>query len=352
MPKKKKIKKKIIKKINSPIAGESKRLWRFGGGSKRNILAQFLIVIILATGFTLARWTFFSSPIAEKTPFNVPAGASISKVAAELREQNLINSGILFKVSVQLWGGRIQSGLYDLKPGQSVWTTARNFAKGRIALTMITIPEGLTVKQIYEIVGNHPELTGQIRTLYNDGELFPETYGFAKGADRNLVLNAMADKMSATRAKYENSLPEPIQNWTELLSLAAIIQKETRVLSEMPRVAGVYVNRLKKGMKLQADPTVVYAITGGWGHMQGRGITRKHLETDSLYNTYKYKGLPPTPIANPGIHAIMAALNPEQHDYFYFVADGSGGHIFAETYEEHQVNHANWREIRREMNNK
>ncbi|MDR0449225.1 MAG: endolytic transglycosylase MltG [Rickettsiales bacterium] len=344
-------KKKKSKKINSPHAGESKNRKRFfGGGTKRNFLAQLLIIVILATGASLFNASFIHSPIVERTEFMVAPGASISKVSNDLRAQNLIGSEFLFKVSVQFWGGRVQSGLYEMKPGQSVWRVARDLSRGRIAMTMITIPEGLTAKQIYEIVGKHPGLAGEVRILYKDGELFPDTYGVAKGADRNKVLVAMADKMARVREKYENQLPENIKDWNELLSLAAIIQKETSKPAEMPRVSGVYSNRLKTGMKLQADPTVVYAITDGWGHMQGRAIYRKHLEIDSPFNTYKYKGLPPTPIANPGMQAIQAALNPEQHGYFYFVADGTGGHIFAETYEEHQVNHANWREIRKGLN--
>ncbi|MCL2629563.1 MAG: endolytic transglycosylase MltG [Alphaproteobacteria bacterium] len=336
-----------------PVAQSSSRKARRRTFSfkKRNFAAHILIAIIALIGLFFSYKLWIQSPIAEPTEINVPGGASIIQTGRILQEQNLINNQHLFRASVHLWGGRIHTGLYDIRPGQSVWTIARNMTRGRVAMIAITIPEGLTVKQIYEIIGHHPHLTGQVRILFKNGELFPETYHFPKGADRNAVLTAMANKMETIRKRFEDKpFPHPIQNWNELLSLAAIIQKETPKKHEMPQVSGVFVNRLRRGMLLQADPTVVYAITDGFGHMQGRGITRRHLQIDSPYNTYRYRGLPPTPIANPGLAAIQAAFEPEQHNLYYFVADGTGGHIFAETYEQHRENHAQWRIIRARIN--
>jgi UPF0755 protein len=139
----------------------------------------------------------------------------------------------------------------------------------------------------------------------------------------------------------------PFDTWDEAVVLASIVEKETSIIGEMRRIAGVFVNRLNRGMKLQSDPTVIYAITDGLGHMQGKRLYRKHLRVDSPYNTYLNNGLPPAPIANPGRYAIEAVLHPEKHDYLYFVADGTGGHVFAKSYAQHRANVAEWRKIRR-----
>jgi UPF0755 protein len=152
--------------------------------------------------------------------------------------------------------------------------------------------------------------------------------------------------------KAGKAIPAPLKSWNEVLTLASIVQKETPKAAEMPIVASVYLNRLKKKMKLQADPTVVYAITNGLGDMRGRALFQGHLRTRDPYNTYVNHGLPPAPIANVGRDAIMAVLNPADTNYLFFVADGQGGHKFARSYEEHKKNHANWREIKKALNSK
>ena len=144
-------------------------------------------------------------------------------------------------------------------------------------------------------------------------------------------------------------LPKPLKDWKDVIVLASIVQKETPQIREMPIVASVYLNRLNQGMRLQADPTVVYALTDKLGDMQGAPLLRAHLKIDSPYNTYKNKGLPPAPIANVGEHAIGAVLKPADTNYLFFVADGKGGHNFSKTYEEHQKNHARWREIKNKL---
>jgi UPF0755 protein len=152
--------------------------------------------------------------------------------------------------------------------------------------------------------------------------------------------------------KTNRRLPRPLKNWNEVITLASIVQKETPRAREMPIVASVYFNRLNRGMRLQADPTVVYALTDGLGDMQGQPLLRGHLKTDSPYNTYTNKGLPPAPIANVGQAAIRAVLKPANTNYLFFVADGRGGHKFSKDYETHQKNHADWREIKKSMNKK
>ena len=144
-------------------------------------------------------------------------------------------------------------------------------------------------------------------------------------------------------------LPKPLKNWNDVITLASIVQKETPQAREMPIVASVYLNRLNQGMRLQADPTVVYALTDGLGDMQGAALLRGHLQIDSPYNTYKNRGLPPAPIANVGQAAIRAVLKPADTNYLFFVADGRGGHKFSKDYETHMKNHANWRKIKNKL---
>ena len=182
-----------------------------------------------------------------------------------------------------------------------------------------------------------------------DGDLFPDTYRVARGTSRLAVLDLMRKKMIALENemdRYIRRLPKPLKSWEQVIILASIVQKETPRESEMPMVASVYINRLNQGMRLQADPTVVYAITKGLGDMQGAPLLRTHLQVDSPYNTYKNKGLPPAPIANVGRSAVSAVLKPADTKYLYFVADGQGGHKFARDYETHQKNHAQWRKIK------
>jgi UPF0755 protein len=317
----------------------------------RGIVVQTVIGFGILIAIALFTALFYASPIASTETFTVKPGASVSVVARDLSARNMVVSAPLLKTTIALFGGKIQQGTYEFKPGRSIWGIARDLSRGRIALAKITIPEGMTVKQIYEMIDCNSDLSGEIRIVFRDGELFPDTYHFAKGYEKNKLLQDMAAKMTALSQKY-TKFPEPIENWKQLISLAAIVQKETSKVSEMPIVAGVYLNRLRIGMKLQADPTVVYAITDGYGSMRGRRLYYKHLTNKSFYNTYKYKGLTPAPIANPGLDAIMAALSPKKTDYLYFVADGTGGHIFCETLECHQENVAKWRIIKKEILNK
>ena len=184
-----------------------------------------------------------------------------------------------------------------------------------------------------------------------DGQIFPDTYRVARGTKRLAVLDLARKKMVALEQEMKGKkLPRPLKNWKQVVTLASIVQKETPRVSEMSTVASVYLNRLNKGMRLQADPTVVYALTNGLGDMQGKPLLRGHLKTESPYNTYMNKGLPPGPIANVGRDAVEAVLNPKKTNYLFFVADGQGGHRFSVDYAQHQKNHADWREIKKMKN--
>lgn len=332
-----------------------------------------IIAIFIALGILFGFYVFkIQSPVEQMVGFRVEKGASVSSVAAGMKEKNIIYSENVFKASVLLLGGRVQSGEYDVPARASTWQVAKILTRGDVAATLVVIPEGLTVKQIKQLLLDNAALTGNVDCdasqhltdasdapdrvdvcHLKDGDLFPDTYRVAKGTSRLDVLALSKKKMDSIRIGWENSgksMPHPLKSWNEVITLASIVQKETPKASEMPIVASVYLNRLRKTMKLQADPTVVYAITNGLGDMGGKGLFRGHLKTKSPYNTYIKYGLPPAPIANVGRDAIAAVLTPADTNYLFFVADGQGGHRFARSYEEHQKNHANWREIRKLKN--
>ena len=321
-----------------------------------------VVALVAAVAFVLMFWQFgIRSTVIAPRKFIINRGASVGAVARELQRHNMVVSPMTFKMAVRMNGGRVQSGEYDIPRGISSWGLARMFADGDVAATTVVIPEGLTVKQIKQLLLGASGLTGGVecgsdKSLpvcdLKDGDLFPDTYRVARGTSRLAVLELMRKKMVALEAemdRYIRRLPKPLKTWDDVIVLASIVQKETPRESEMPMVASVYINRLNKGMRLQADPTVVYAITNGLGDMQGAPLLKAHLGVDSPYNTYKNKGLPPAPIANVGRSAISAALKPADTKYLYFVADGQGGHKFARDYETHKKNHAAWRKIKNKI---
>jgi UPF0755 protein len=205
---------------------------------------------------------------------------------------------------------------------------------------------------------NMPGLTGDVECDdelpvcdLHDGDIFPDTYRIVRGTTRLALLETARKKMESVKQSFDGAkYPEPLQSWNDVMVLASIVQKETPRVREMPIVASVYINRLNMGMRLQADPTVVYALTDGLGDMRGEPLLSGHLKTESPYNTYTNKGLPPAPIANVGTDAISAVLKPARTKFLFFVADGHGGHKFSKDYEEHQKYHNNWREIKNKLN--
>ncbi len=320
-----------------------------------------LIAGVAVVAFALMFWQFgIRSTVKRPYTFIINRGASVGAVARSLHQHNLVISPMAFKMAVRMNGGRVQSGEYDIVPGISSWGLARMFANGDVATTTVTIPEGLTVKQVKQLLLNASNLTGGVECAVDkqepvcdlhDGDLFPDTYRVARGTSRLAVLELMRKKMVALEEemdRYIRRLPKPLKTWHDVVTLASIVQKETPRETEMPMVASVYINRLNKGMRLQADPTVVYAITNGLGDMHGAPLLRAHLQTDSPYNTYKKSGLPPAPIANVGRSAVISVLKPADTKYLYFVADGQGGHKFARDYETHKANHAAWRQIKKQ----
>jgi UPF0755 protein len=303
------------------------------------------------------------SPVSQTAAFTVSRGDSVTGVANRLYQNGLIDSVQTFKMVISAKGGKVQRGIYEIRRGASVWRVADMLANGKVAQTTIMIPEGLTVKQIKNRLLQEQGLTGDVDCVaednasvcsLKDGQLFPDTYTVARGTSRLAVLELARKKMQSVADKWikTNLWPKPLKNWNEVITLASIVQKETPLVREMPVVASVYLNRLNKKMRLQADPTVVYALTNKLGDMQGKPLLRSHLKIDNPYNTYKNAGLPPAPIANVGLAAIGAVLNPAETNYLFFVADGRGGHKFSVDYETHKKNHSDWRKIKNKNNKK
>lgn len=219
--------------------------------------------------------------------------------------------------------------------------------EGDTVVRKVTVPEGLTSTEIVALINEAEGLSGEIESVPPEGSLLPETFHFTYGDPRNALIERMqADMKRLLDGLWEGRAEDlPISTPEEAVILASIIEKETAVAGERPQVASVFVNRLNRGMPLQSDPTVVYALTDGEGPL-GRPLTRQDWKVDSPYNTYANSGLPPGPIANPGRESLEAALQPAETEFLYFVADGSGGHAFAKTLAEHNRNVAKWRRIR------
>lgn len=298
------------------------------------------------------------SPLRKSVTVVVTKGTSVTSITNYMVKNKIIKSSDLFYFSVRLNGGKIMAGEYDIPRGAGVWTIADMLTHGKVATTTITIPEGYTLKQIKKMLMNMPYLSGDVDCNSSapvcnlvEGDIFPDTYIIARGTSRLAVLDLARKKMVSIKDSMSGFVyPQPLTNWNEVLVLASIVQKETPKTKEMPVVASVYLNRLRKNMRLQADPTVVYALTDGFGDMQGTPLLRGHLKIDSPYNTYRNNGLPPKPISNVGRAAIRSVLKPAQTKYLFFVADGRGGHNFSKEYSEHQKKHGIWRGIKKEIN--
>lgn len=280
----------------------------------------------------------------------IEKGSSVNKIADALVEQGIIDNPLLFKVGARLARakGHLKAGEYLLPSTISTAEMIRILQMGKTHQRRVTIPEGLMAVEIVAMINETDGLSGEVTEIPAEGTLLPETYHFDRGMDRRMLITRMQQAMQATIKELWETRADnlPIKTPEEAIILASIVEKETGIAAERPRVAGVFINRLNKGMALQTDPTVIYAITLGKARLD-RPLYRKDLNIDSPYNTYVVTGLPPGPIANPGRASIAATLQPEEHDYFYFVADGTGGHAFGKTMDDHARNVSNWRKIQR-----
>lgn len=305
------------------------------------ICAVIGILILLQIYF----WCVQAGPLTQTAFIRVEKGTSLNLMADGLKREGIIAHPFVFKIIARFSGlsQKLRAGEYKFEPEISLWNVMQKIAKGDVFYRKITLAEGLTNAEIMRLLNDNPYLSGE--TVLNDvqGSILPETYTFPFGTERQKIIREAQADMQKTLDEAWNmrDLTLPIKNKQELLILASIIEKETGVPEERPLVASVFVNRLKKGMKLQTDPTVIFALTQGKSDL-GRTLKRKDLQVDSPYNTYKYYGLPPEPICNPGKDAIFAAAQPAKTDYLFFVATGDGGHNFSKSLSEHNKNVKSW----------
>ncbi|MBP7252634.1 MAG: endolytic transglycosylase MltG [Alphaproteobacteria bacterium] len=285
----------------------------------------------------------------EKKIVVIPAQLGLRGIGAALMEQGLVYHPLQFTLPAKLLeADNLKPGEYEFRPQMSVLDIIAQLRAGKTIVHKITIPEGLTNGDIARLLEAEPLLTEPVGTLPPEGALYPATYNFSYGDRRPQFIAQMSKLAQSTLQELwgKRAADLPLQTPQQAAVLASIVEKETGVADERARVAGVFYNRLRLGMRLQSDPTVIYALTLGKTPFK-RSLTSADLAFPSPYNTYAVTGLPPAPIANPGRAALQAVLQPEKHDFLYFVADGSGGHAFAKTLEEHNRYVAQWRKLKR-----
>jgi UPF0755 protein len=291
---------------------------------------------------------------ADKVLYIVP-GADLPEIIGELEREGVIDSPFALNVALLVEGKRskVKAGEYLFKQGASLRDVMDTLVSGKQILHPISIPEGLTTAQIVERLRDSDVLMGDIKDLPKEGSLLPDTYKVARGDSRVGLLKKMQDDqkkfVDQLWARRTGNLP--LHSPYELVTLASIVEKETGKADERPHVASVFLNRLTKHMRLQSDPTIVYGLVGGKGTL-GRGITDSEIKKPTPYNTYTIDGLPPGPIANPGRAALEAVANPSRTQDLYFVADGTGGHVFAETLDQHNRNVQRWRLMEKDAKDK
>jgi len=313
-----------------------------------------LILVVAALGLLVGAagvWLLWLSPGPKPGPHQVTVeeGSALASVARQLAEQGVIpGTADTYRVMARLLGSSdpIQAGEFEIPAGASGAEVLDILQHGRPVVRLLTIPEGMPSILVQEKLAAIPDLIGQT-PLPAEGSVLPDSYDWQKGETRAAVLKRMTDAMDRELGKLwvDRKGNCPVNSKEEAVVLASIVEKETGKPSERRMVAGVYCNRLRIGMKLDADPTVIYPITKG--KPLGRRIRRSELNAITGYNTYREPGLPDGPIANPGRDSIAAVLDPQQTKALYFVADGTGGHVFADTLEQHNANVAKWYAIRR-----
>ena len=313
---------------------------------RKGCLGLFLLVALIGgLGFGYPWLSAGTNP--KQQSVLIPKGASLGTAAAILAEKGVLNSASGFRWRARLLGGgAIKAGEFEFPKGASERQVLRILQGDEVVQRFVTIPEGWPSVMVYDRIMATNGLTGDIE-VPAEGSVLPDTYAFEKGATRQSIIDRMQAAMDKAYAAAEaQRSPRAFpKTRNDVIALASIIEKETSKDEERETVAGVYTNRLRIGMKLQADPTIIYPITKG--KPLGRRIRKSEIDAVNDYNTYSMAGLPKGPIANPGKASILAALNPAETDYLFFVADGTGGHVFARTNAEHQANVEKWFAIRR-----
>ncbi len=320
----------------------------------RVLVSLFVLAVLAAVIGTAVAFYGYSEftaqgPLTNKAVYVLKQGQKRTEVGAALQDAGIVSSATIFNAAAyvnRLRGGRLKPGEYEFPEGASIDDVLGIITSGKTIAYKITVPEGWTSEMALARLAENDVLQGDVATAPPEGSILPETYVFSRGETRQNLL----DKMQADQAKMLDTLwnaraPDSIlKSKEEAVTLASIVEKETGIPEERPLVASVFLNRLKQGIRLQSDPTIIYGLVGGKGKLD-RGLTRDDLASDTPFNTYKIPGLPPSPIANPGKASIEAVLNPPDTGYLYFVANGTGGHAFAKTLEEHNANVVKWRAI-------
>ncbi len=316
-----------------------------------NGLLTLLLIGMLGVGglFYFVRVVFDRpGPLEHSVMVVIQKGWGVNEIAERLESENIISDRRVFVAAVYYFsaGKKLKAGDYGIDKNASIRQVLDTLVDGKSIQYKVSVPEGLTSYQIAEILKRDPNLIGEVTELPPEGTILPDTYRFVRNTDRQDLLRRMqADHAKFLEAVWGTRAPDlPFQNIEQAVILASIVEKETGRPDERDRIAGVFVNRLRKGMRLQSDPTIIYGVTKGKGSL-GRPIYKSDIEGETTYNTYKIDGLTPTPICNPGRAAIEAVLNPADTKDIYFVADGTGGHAFAESIRDHQNNVRKWRKM-------
>ncbi len=313
--------------------------------------ALLAVAAMMALGlWTATVWRRAPAPGAPVVEVTIPPGASLRQTADRLEKAGVISSAKLFEVLARTLAAdqrSVQVGTYAFREGEGWGAVLERLRRGDTVTVKIAIPEGLPSVMVAERLNATARLTGTVEPPA-EGSVLPATYEAKVGENRAAVLQRMQAAMRAELARlWAARTPQTaVKTPEEAIILASIVEKETAEPSERRRIAGLYSNRLKKGMRLEADPTAIYPVTRG--KPLGRRILRSELQADNGYNTYRKAGLPQGPITNPGRVSIAAVLDPEVHDYLYMVADGNGGHAFSRSYDEHLAKVAKWRDIRKQ----
>ena len=314
----------------------------------RRLMVGLAIGAGIPLGVVVYGW-YGPGPATKPQSFVVEEGSTVSGVGMQLERAGLIASAKRFKAGARFLGGGdpVQAGEFEIPARASPSAILDLLQHGRPVQRLITVTEGMPSIIVAEKLAAIPYLTGPVPEIA-EGSVLPDSYGYKRAETRAAVVARMQAAMAKTLDQLwpKRNYACPIATKDQAVILASIVEKETGKPSERPMVAGVYCNRLKIGMKLDADPTVIYPVTKG--KPLGRRIRRSELMNDNGYNTYRRPGLPAGPIANPGQESIAAVLNPATTKAIYFVADGTGGHVFAETFQEHQQNVAKWYAQRRQ----
>jgi UPF0755 protein len=313
------------------------------------VLVLFLILMILAAG-AFGWLTFGPGPGPREggteTTVVLKRGSGLPQISEALADAGVIRLPFAFALLAKATGGgqHLRAGEYSIPARASAFQILGMIRAGKIVRHLVTVAEGLSAAQVADILNANPVLSGRVRPPA-EGSVMPQTYDVERGEDRAEVLAEMTQAQAKLVARlWAARRPGlPYKTPQQAVTLASIVEKETALPAERSHVASVYLNRLRKGMRLESDPTIIYGMTQG--RPLGRSLTHAEVVDPTPYNTYVISGLPPTPIANPGQASLEAALNPADSNDLFFVADGTGGHVFSDTFEQHQKNVARWRSI-------